>query len=178
EQMRARMPRHLESLPPEQVGAISAAGNAVTTEVGLMGDSLIGIRTFFAPSNIRDFGSRVFASPGADDSELSPESRPVSIVGIVDYGAQGGSQSAWNIVWLLAYFNVFIGVFNLLPVPPLDGGHVVIALYEAVRSKLTGRRHRVNTERLIPVIYGVIGVLVFFGLGAIYLDVADSILGG
>lgn len=162
---------------PDNVSFVGAGTESIRTERELMWLSLDGIRQFFTPSNLRDFSERVFSSPNSDTSELSLESRPVSIVGIVQVGAEGASQSAWNIIWLLAYFNVFIGVFNLLPLLPLDGGHAVIAIYEALRSRMGGKRHMVDIEKLVPLIYGVLAILLFFGLGAVYLDISDSILG-
>ena len=92
---------------------------------------------------------RVVDGPNADNADRSPESRPVSVVGVVDIGAEAGATNAWNIIYLLAIFNVFIGVFNLAPLLPLDGGHVAIATYERIRSR-NGRRHVVQTERLLP----------------------------
>jgi membrane-associated protease RseP (regulator of RpoE activity) len=76
---------------------------------------------------------------------------------------------------LFVAFNVFIGVFNLLPLLPLDGGHVAIATYERIREGSSGRRHLIDTARLLPFTYAVVAFLAFFGLGAVYLDLANPL---
>ena len=59
---------------------------------------------------------------------------------------------------LLGGLNVFIGVFNLFPLLPLDGGHIAIAWYERARSWFAARRGRpdpgrVDYNKLLPVTY-------------------------
>ena len=66
--------------------------------------------------------------------------------------------------------NVFVGVFNMVPLLPLDGGHVAIAVYEKLRSR-RGRRYRVDIRKLLPATYLVFFVLVALGLTSIYLDI-------
>jgi membrane-associated protease RseP (regulator of RpoE activity) len=70
--------------------------------------------------------------------------------------------------------NVFIGVFNLIPLLPLDGGHVAIASYERLRSR-NGVKYHADVTRLIPLIYGVLFVLISVGVVALYLDLVDPI---
>ena len=43
---------------------------------------------------------------------------------------------------ILISINVFVGIFNLFPMLPFDGGHVAIAVYEKIR---TGRRRSCTT---------------------------------
>ena len=65
---------------------------------------------------------------------------------------------------LFAILNMFIGVFNLVPLLPLDGGHVAIATYEKIRSMLRGgAAYHVDVTKLLPVTYAVVLVLVFLG---------------
>jgi Zn-dependent protease len=78
---------------------------------------------------------------------------------------------------LLASVNMVLFLFNLLPIYPLDGGHVAGALYEKARSVVARRRGRpdpgpFDIARLMPVAYVVAGVfLVLSGL----LFVADIV---
>jgi membrane-associated protease RseP (regulator of RpoE activity) len=73
---------------------------------------------------------------------------------------------------------VFIGVFNLVPLLPLDGGHVAIATYEKIRSMLRGgAAYHVDVTKLLPITYAVVLVLVFLGISTVYLDIADPIGG-
>ena len=69
---------------------------------------------------------------------------------------------------LIAGLNLFVGLFNLLPLLPLDGGHLAVLGYENARDKLRrlrgyrGEFQRVDFNRLMPVTYVV--VLAFVGL--------------
>ena len=73
--------------------------------------------------------------------------------------------------------NIFIGVFNLVPLLPLDGGHVAIAVYEKVRELLRrdGRRYFVDVAKLLPLTYAVIILLVGICLSSLYLDIVNPI---
>ena len=64
------------------------------------------------------------------------ENRPLSPIGAVQVGVEVGGRSVADALWLTMTYSVFIGVFNLLPVMPLDGGHLVVNTYEAAASKL------------------------------------------
>ncbi|CCH34298.1 site-2 protease family protein [Actinosynnema sp. NPDC047251] len=89
---------------------------------------------------------------------------PVSVVGASRLGGEAVEQGLWPFFWLmLAGLNFFVGVFNLLPLLPLDGGHIAVNLYERVRNwirKLRGMPAGapVNYLRLLPLTYFVIFV--------------------
>ncbi len=149
--------------------AVSQSGAEFATMVG---QSIRGIWTIVA--NLGDVADRIISPPNDPSANDNLETRPVSLVGAVQIGASerlSGSER----MQLFVAFNVFIGVFNLLPFLPLDGGHIAIATYERVREGRTGRRHIIDTTRLLPVTYAVVAFLAFFGLGAIYLDIANPL---
>jgi membrane-associated protease RseP (regulator of RpoE activity) len=75
---------------------------------------------------------------------------------------------------LLVLINVFVGVFNLVPLLPLDGGHVAIATYERLRSR-KGRPYHADVLKLMPITYAVIAVILFLGLTALYLDLTHPV---
>ncbi len=158
-----------------EVGVLQLVPAAVDEFVDLGVGSVQGVAGFFQPSNLADFAGRVFTAPGQDDPLDNPESRPVSVVGIVQIGADVAETSIWDAIYLFALFNIFIGIFNLAPLPPLDGGHIVVSLYERLRSRRGADRHRIDYERLLPVVYGVFAVLVVFGVGALWLDLANPL---
>ena len=66
--------------------------------------------------------------------------------------------------------NVFVGIFNMIPLPPFDGGHVAVATYERIRSR-PGRPYRVDMAKLMPVAYAVVAVLAFILVTSLYLDI-------
>jgi membrane-associated protease RseP (regulator of RpoE activity) len=103
---------------------------------------------------------------------------PISVVGASRLGGETVQHGAW---WLflniLITLNFFIGVFNLLPLLPLDGGHIAVAFFERIRSWVYARLRRpdpgrVDYLKLMPFTYVVI--LVFGGFTV--LTVAADIL--
>ena len=70
--------------------------------------------------------------------------------------------------------NVFVGVFNMLPLLPLDGGHAAIATYERVRER-NGVRYHADVAKLMPFAMAVMTVLLFLFAAGLYLDIARPI---
>jgi membrane-associated protease RseP (regulator of RpoE activity) len=95
-----------------------------------------------------------------------------SPVGIVRLLHQAGQSGAGTVLWLIAVINLSLGIFNLLPFFPLDGGHVVVALYEGVRSR-PRRRYQADVAKLLPLFYLGLGLVVFLGASALFLDLRD-----
>jgi membrane-associated protease RseP (regulator of RpoE activity) len=102
---------------------------------------------------------------------------PVSVVGVSRVGGQAlQAGSVLTFVLLFAGFNIFIGVFNLFPLLPLDGGHIAILLFEKVRSRLArvfGRVDpgRVDYAKLLPLTMLVIAVFGGISVLAILADI-------
>jgi len=107
---------------------------------------------------------------------------PVSIVGGGRLAGETVSQKGFPLVdkavfllMLIAGFNFFIGMFNFLPLLPLDGGHIAGALWEAVRRRLARLRGRpdpgyVDVAKLLPIAYGVAACLLVMGVVLIVGD--------
>ncbi len=107
----------------------------------------------------------VSAPPSAAD-----QNRVLSLLGVVRLGGQAGAAGINFVIFLLAMVNLFLGLINLAPLLPFDGGHAAIATYEAIRGRLAGRPYRADAAKLMPVAYAVIAVFVFVGLSSFYLD--------
>ncbi len=103
---------------------------------------------------------------------------PVSVVGASVLGGDAVDLGAvWFFLYLLAALNLFVGVFNLLPLLPLDGGHIAVNVYEGVRNAVRrafGRPNGppVDYNRLMPLTYAV--VIVFIGVSVLTIT-ADII---
>ncbi|SBT37796.1 M50 family metallopeptidase [Micromonospora narathiwatensis] len=106
---------------------------------------------------------------------------PISVVGASRLGGEAVENSAWLVFFMLfVSLNFFIGVFNLLPLLPLDGGHIAIAWFERVRSWLYARLRRpdpgrVDYLKLMPITYVVILIGGVFTLLTVTADVVNPI---
>jgi membrane-associated protease RseP (regulator of RpoE activity) len=109
-----------------------------------------------------------------------------SVVGAArDTGDAVAADAGWQqkvsfILLLIASLNIFVGVFNLLPLLPMDGGHIAVVLWEMVRRQFARFRRRpdpglVDYRRLIPVSAAVFVVLVLFGSVLILADIVNPV---
>ena len=102
----------------------------------------------------------------------SEDERLLSIYGAARLGSAMLDEGTHNYLWFLVLINVFVGIFNLVPLLPLDGGHAAIATYERIRSR-KGKKYVADINKLIPVTWVVITVLVGIALIALYRDIVD-----
>ncbi|MGK5738950.1 M50 family metallopeptidase [Micromonospora sp. URMC 103] len=106
---------------------------------------------------------------------------PISVVGASRLGGEFVANDAWYGFFLLfVSLNFFIGVFNLLPLLPVDGGHIAIAWFERARSWVYARLRRpdpgrVDYFKLMPFTYAVILIGGAFTLLTIAADVVNPI---
>jgi membrane-associated protease RseP (regulator of RpoE activity) len=158
----------------------------VTTNYSLLGSIPHAARTFwddgvvatfgalggiFSPHGLSNIGHQVVSTPGTTTAAQAGN-RPVSVIGIVQLAGQlpGWADKAF----LFFEANAFVGVLNLLPILPFDGGHVVIAIYERVRSR-KGRRYQADINKMVPYAMAMMAVLAVLFVSTIYLDVAHPI---
>ncbi len=116
-----------------------------------------------------------------------PEDGPVSVVGasrvageIATVGDPTWAQRAVGLMSLLASLNLFLFAFNLVPLLPLDGGHIAGALWEAVKrgwARLRGlpTPDPVDVARMLPVAYAVGGILMIMSVILIYADIVNPV---
>lgn len=99
------------------------------------------------------------------------ETRPTTVVGVSQVGGIIGQSDGFKgILLLLASVNVFVGVFNMLPLLPFDGGHAAIAIYERIRSR-RGVVYRADINKMVPVATTVVGLLAILLVTGLYLDI-------
>jgi membrane-associated protease RseP (regulator of RpoE activity) len=158
-----KIPLSYESMNP--LSAVAETGREFGTTVKA---SVQGLGKFFSPSGFRGF----YRSITTNTQDLN---RPVSPIGATAVGVETARYA--GIAGVLLFFgtiNVFVGLLNMTPLPPFDGGHVAVATYEAIRSR-NGRRYRADITKLLPIAYAVVGVLAVVGLGSLYLDIFKGI---
>ncbi len=103
------------------------------------------------------------------------ETRPTTLVGVTGLSDDvGESEGIVGILFLLAVLNVFVGVFNMFPLLPLDGGHALIAIYERLRER-GGQRYYADVAKMMPFAMAVMTVLLFLFMSGLYLDITDPV---
>ena len=154
------------SIVSHPVGPFAAVPETFTTFGSGISKTVGALGKVFSASGIERYGKTVANSKGG----FNAQERPRSVVGIIADGGAIVGGNWWVLLALLASINVFVALFNLLPLPPLDGGHAAVAAYEGIASKLARRRVRVDYQKLLPVAAAVVIVILIFGLSTIYLD--------
>jgi len=95
---------------------------------------------------------------------------PTSLVGVSQQVGDAGERGDWGTFLAYgAYVTIFIGIVNLIPLPPLDGGHLALLVWE----KLTGRH--ADYRKLIPVSAAVIVFLSIFAIATVFLDITEPL---
>ena len=144
----------------------AAAANAVTDIFPTSWEMTKGAVKVLNPVNI-------FTHVAGTNDDI--ETRPTTLVGVTGLSDDvGESQGIVGILFLLAILNVFVGVFNMFPLLPLDGGHAAIATYERVRER-GGERYYADVAKLMPFAMAVMMVLMFLFMSGLYLDITDPV---
>ena len=111
----------------------------------------------------------------------APSDRPVGVIGMGNLTGDLIKNNGYaSFLLFVASINVFIGIFNLLPLLPLDGGHIAIALYEAARRKfavLRGRPDpgRVDLNKLMPAAFTFLVIFVGLSLLLMAADITNPL---
>jgi membrane-associated protease RseP (regulator of RpoE activity) len=147
----------------------SMFGQVLTGSAKEIGQLPSAIPHLFAKNRASTSAGQVTSVVGAGEITGSVVSASVGWQVKVDY-----------VLLIMASLNIFVGAFNLLPLLPLDGGHIAIVIFERVRAWLARLRGRsdpglVDMTKLVPVSVGVFGILVFFGLILILADLVNPI---
>jgi membrane-associated protease RseP (regulator of RpoE activity) len=112
---------------------------------------------------------------------------PVSLVGASRVAGEVAAtdkmvlrEKVVGVIAFLGTLNLFLALFNFIPLLPLDGGHIAGALYEAVRRGFARLFHRpdpgyVDVAKMLPVAYAVAGVLLVTGVVLIYADLVNPV---
>jgi membrane-associated protease RseP (regulator of RpoE activity) len=98
------------------------------------------------------------------------DSGPIGIVGITRLAGQAVANNQWAIfVAILIQLNIVVGVFNLLPLPPMDGGYLAFVLWQVVT------RREVDLRKVVPVAALIVGLLVMLTVGLVWLDITNPV---
>ncbi len=112
--------------------------------------------------------------------ERDPET-PISVVGASIIGGDTVDHGLWVAFWFfLAQLNFVLGVINLVPLLPFDGGHIAVAVYEKLRNMVRSARGLVpggpvDYGRLMPATYVVLVVVVGYMALTVTADLINPI---
>jgi membrane-associated protease RseP (regulator of RpoE activity) len=135
-------------------------------------ESIKAIGSMFSPSGISNY-FRILSGDNSTNTDQSK--RFVSPAGVGAL-ASDAVRAGWvSVFGLLLAINIFVGLFNLLPLLPFDGGHIAIALYESVASTVRRRKVRVDAAKLMPITVAVVAVLGFIFLSSLFLDITHPV---
>lgn len=182
---------------------MNADGTPVTTQAGFLG---VSPTQEFAPMPLAEFPGAVGQSIAQTFNALihlperlvqtgeialsggeRPADGPIGVVGIGRVAGEIVSTDLFNFVdkvqlglSLVASLNFFLFAFNLVPLLPLDGGHIAVALYEGVRRRINLARGRgivgpFDTARLLPLTYGIVGIMLVMTVLLVYVDIFNPI---
>jgi membrane-associated protease RseP (regulator of RpoE activity) len=142
--------------------AIGRAGHQFGSDVVI---TFKAIGSIFSPHGISNYGAQLVNGPGGS----ADTNRFLSPVGLVHVAGQVSHQGVEPEFLLFISVNLFVGVLNLFPLLPFDGGHVAIAIYERIRSR-KGRQYRADVARMLPATYALVLLLMFIFVSSLYLD--------
>jgi membrane-associated protease RseP (regulator of RpoE activity) len=170
-----------ESLP-------AAVGSSFAEFGRFIGISTAGVARVLWPPNLIEFVGDTLTGAAPDDVTATPtpaeqtamsagQDRPVSIVGAVLAGEEMTSEDMSSLIGFLIGLNIIIGVVNLIPLLPFDGGHAVIAVYEKSQEmrRRSRQRYLADVSRMLPVAYGVVMVLAVVFVLSVYLDLSQGV---
>jgi len=171
--------------PPQPVGFVGISpayplekdsfGKGLTRSVGDIGlyskETVKALGSIFSLDGMHKYGEQLTSGRGpTTPSEDQP--RFLSPVGLARVASQAANNGMRQVLVLLISINIFVGILNMFPMLPFDGGHVAIAWYEAIRSKLAHRRYHADVAKLLPFTYAVFLMLMFLAVTSLYLDIA------
>ncbi len=157
---------------PRTYNPISAMGGTLKFTGTMVNETLKGLASL--PARFPGVVASIFGGERADDS-------PMSVVGASRVGGELARHNQWLYFTLsLASLNLFLAGFNLVPLPPLDGGHIAVIFFEKVRDFFRRRRGLqpggpADYTKLMPLTYAAMSLLVIFGATVIVADVVNPI---
>ena len=159
---------------PSPLGAVEYSGTT-------FGQVLVGSAQAVAalPSGLHDLFNK-------KERSSSPGGQVTSVVGAAQAtGTELASNAGWQykvsfVLLLIASLNIFVGAFNMLPLLPLDGGHIAAIVYERIRAWFARLRGRpdpglVNMAKLVPVSFSLFLIVALFSVVLVLADIINPV---
>jgi membrane-associated protease RseP (regulator of RpoE activity) len=149
-------------------GALGGAGVVIGRTTA---QAFGGLGQVFSPHGLSSYVHEVANSNAARQDQQTNAPRPESIIGAARAAVQGAQAGSGYLIEVLIALNIFIAIVNLIPMLPLDGGHVAIAVYERIRTRRGRPYYQADAAKLMPVAYGFLALLILLATSAAYLDI-------
>lgn len=162
----------LESLVAHQ-SLLAAVPHAFSQVGSTIASALHSIVHVFSPAEFASLFHQVTSPQVASEPKVE-QTRPLSIYGVTRIAVQAAQSDTGTLLEILMIVNVFVGLLNMIPILPLDGGHVAVATYERLRSR-RGKRYHADVNRLTPVAYAFMTVLLVLFASTLYLDIVHPV---
>jgi regulator of sigma E protease len=165
------------TLVEEQLSAPEALRETFVGDAGIVP---MTVATFEALGRVfGPEGLAAIASQATGAEERDPQGA-ISLVGAAGLAGQTDSYGIFLLIGLIASINVFIGIFNLIPLPPLDGGHLAVLGVEKSVNGIRGLMGKPKDFTVDPRAVAAIAipVLVILGLlffALLWLDITDPV---
>lgn len=159
--------------PTVYTGWLRAIPESVQTVGSTINQAAHSLVHVFSPGEFSTLFHQV-TTPAAAKSTVSQTTRPVSIVEVVRLADQAAQSNVPVFFTILITLNIFVGLMNMLPMLPLDGGYVAIATYERLRRRGV-KPYKADINKLTPVVFAFVGVLLVLFASTLYLDIAYPI---
>ncbi len=159
------------------VSALGAPGAALSMIGNIASQTASGAGQLFSPHGLSSIFHQVTNAHAGASAANDPGSapRPISIVGIASIGSQTEQAGIVAVLSFLIAINIAFGIFNMLPMIPLDGGHVGIAAYEWIRTRKGQPYYRADINKLMPVAAVFVSFLLLFVVASVYLDITHPL---
>ena len=144
--------------PVVRTGPLAAVPRTFTDLGRFSWAAVAGVAHLFSPSAALARFSQVTDARAASQA-AADGTRVQSVVGAVQTAQQAAHAGVADLLLVLISINLFVGIFNLFPMLPLDGGHVAIACYERVRSIGRRERYQADVAKLLPLTWAMVGFL-------------------
>ncbi|MFV8394341.1 M50 family metallopeptidase [Corynebacterium hindlerae] len=164
------------SAPPKdaikQYGLIDALPATASFTGNMLGATVQGLASL--PAQVPGVLASIFGAERADTS-------PMSVVGASRVGGEMVERAQWaTFLMMLASLNFFLALFNLIPLPPLDGGHIAVVLWEKLRDWVRGLRGLqpagpADYTKLMPLTVVMTGTLLVLGVIVILADIVNPV---
>ena len=163
----------------KRLGVLTAGKDSIVITADMAVQSVKSLALL--PTKIPQLWGQTFGGETRDANGL------VGVVGVarvsgetIASGDQNWSQRIGTFLLIIASLNIFVGIFNLLPILPLDGGHMAVAIADEIRAffaRLRGRPRpdAINVQVLTPITAVVVVVLIALTLLLLVADIINPI---